>query len=92
MSKADRAVEIYKRLNGVRPDVVKAFQEELGLSAATSMPYFYKSKKAAEDQGFGTPAPKVEKKAKAKKEPMITIESDKPDSDLEIEEIRKLAA
>ncbi len=95
-SKAERAVEIFKRLNGVRADVVAAFQAELGLSKVTSMPYFYKAKKAAEDNGFEVKAPvKQAKEAKAKpakavKEAKVVI--DQAEEDFEIEELKKLAA
>jgi len=45
-TKQEKAIEIYKRLNGVRADVVAVIQKELGMSLAGSTTYFYNAKKA----------------------------------------------
>lgn len=46
-SKAELAQEIYKRLNGVKAEVIAAFQTELAMSTAGATTYFYNAKKAA---------------------------------------------
>jgi hypothetical protein len=46
-TKQDRAVEIYKRLNGVKGDVIQMIQAELGMSLAGATTYFYNAKKLA---------------------------------------------
>lgn len=46
-SKQDRAVEIYKRLNGVKGDVIQMIQSELGMSLAGATTYYYNAKKLA---------------------------------------------
>lgn len=46
-TKADKARAIFARMNGsARKDVVKAFQDEIGLSAAASATYFQNIKSA----------------------------------------------
>lgn len=44
-TKQDRAVEIYKRLNGVKGDVIQMIQTELGMSLAGATTYYYNAKK-----------------------------------------------
>lgn len=46
-TKQERAVEIYKRLNGVKGDVIQMIQAELGMSLAGATTYFYNAKKLA---------------------------------------------
>lgn len=46
-TKQDRAVEIYKRLNGVKGDVIQMIQAELGMSLAGATTYYYNAKKLA---------------------------------------------
>lgn len=46
-TKQDRAVDIYKRLNGVKGDVIQMIQAELGMSLAGATTYFYNAKKLA---------------------------------------------
>jgi hypothetical protein len=46
-TKQDRAVEIYKRLDGVKGDVIQMIQAELGMSLAGATTYFYNAKKLA---------------------------------------------
>lgn len=46
-TKQDRAVEIYKRLNGVKGDVIQMIQAELKMSLAGATTYFYNAKKLA---------------------------------------------
>lgn len=45
-SKAELAQEIYKRLNGVKAEVIAAFQTELAMSINGATTYFYNAKKA----------------------------------------------
>ena len=46
-TKQDQAVEIYKRLNGVKGDVIQMIQAELKMSLAGATTYFYNAKKLA---------------------------------------------
>jgi hypothetical protein len=46
-TKQDRAVEIFKRLNGAKGEVIQAIQTELGMSVAGATTYFYNAKKLA---------------------------------------------
>ena len=47
-TKADRAVELYKQLAGIKADVIAALQSELGMSVAGATTYFYNAKKASQ--------------------------------------------
>ena len=46
-TKQDRAVEIYRELNGDKATVISAIQERLGMSVAGATTYFYNAKKLA---------------------------------------------
>ena len=46
-TKQDKAVEIYRELNGVKEDVIAAIQSELGMSLAGATTYFYNARKLA---------------------------------------------
>jgi ribosomal protein L7/L12 len=46
-TKQERAVELYKRLNGSKVEVIQAIQTELGMSLAGATTYFYNAKKLA---------------------------------------------
>ena len=46
-TKQERAVEVYKRLNGSKVEVIQAIQTELGMSVAGATTYFYNAKKLA---------------------------------------------
>ena len=46
-TKQERAVELYKRLNGSKVEVIQAIQTELGMSVAGATTYFYNAKKLA---------------------------------------------
>lgn len=45
-TKQEAAQAIFKRLNGVRKDVIIAIQTELGMSEAGATTYFYNAKKS----------------------------------------------
>lgn len=44
-TKQEKAIEIYKRLNGVRADVVAAIQKEIGMSILGATTYYYNCKR-----------------------------------------------
>lgn len=46
-TKADRALEIYKRLSGDKAAVIAAIKDELSMSDAGATTYFYNAKKLA---------------------------------------------
>lgn len=46
-TKQDRAVEIFRQLNGVKSDVIGKIQSELGMTLAGATTYFYNAKKIA---------------------------------------------
>jgi hypothetical protein len=46
-TKQDLALEIFKRLGGVKAETIAAIQSELGMSAAGATTYFYNAKKIA---------------------------------------------
>jgi hypothetical protein len=46
-SKAERAVDIFKRLGGAKSEVIAAFMSELSMSQAGATTYFYNTKKIA---------------------------------------------
>lgn len=46
-TKQDRAVEIFRELNGDKATVISAIQERLGMSVAGATTYFYNAKKLA---------------------------------------------
>lgn len=93
-TKAERALEIYKNRGSMpREGVIQMFMQELGMTKAGATTYFYNAKRDAGE--VSAPAekpakPAKAKVAKAKAEPKVVVGSD--DEDLEITELRKIAA
>ena len=90
-TKAERALEIYKNRGSMpREGVIQMFMQELGMTKAGATTYFYNAKRDAGETSAPAEKPAKAKVAKAKAEPKVVVGSE--DEDLEITELRKIAA
>jgi hypothetical protein len=90
-TKAERALEIYKNRGSMsREGVIQMFMQELGMTKAGATTYFYNAKRDAGEVSAPAEKPAKAKVAKVKAEPKVVVGSD--EEDLEITELRKIAA
>jgi hypothetical protein len=73
-----------------REGVIQMFMQELGMTKAGATTYFYNAKRDAGEVSAPAEKPAKAKVAKAKAEPKVVVGSD--EEDLEITELRKIAA